>query len=173
MARLTMRPSTLVRRALKVAEVLRKSKKAVPSGELVKTVRLPRHQVSELLSILRKAGCRIESLRGKGAGYRWMGGPRNLAKAVEKLVLPAKPVPKRVTGKRPEACKQVLEILRKAKGKWVTGSALAEKMGVSRQRIHQFIAKLRDMGYKIEGQPKRGYRLVGGRAKCAASRKGS
>ena len=171
MARLTARPSTLVKRAMRVAEVLRKSKEVVSSKDLAKSLRLPQPQVKKLLSLLREAGCQIESVRGRGAGFRWVKGPRNLARAIERVVLPAE---KKAAARRAtEAPKQVLQMLRRARARWVTGSAIAEKLGVSRQRVHQFIAKLREMGYKIEGQPKLGYRLVGGKAKRAASRKGS
>lgn len=68
-----------------------------------------------------------------------------------------------------EGAKQVLALLRRARGKWVAGSAIAEKLKVSRQRIHQHVARLREAGYPIEGQPRFGYRLGGGKG---APRKG-
>jgi len=162
----------LIRRAVQVADMLKRAKRAISSRDLAKNLRLPRPQVRRLISILREAGCEIESIKGRGAGFRWVKGPRNLAKAVERVVQPSegKVVRRR---RETEAPKRVLQMLRRAKNRWVTGSAIAEKLGVSRQRVHQFISKLREMGYKIEGQPKLGYRLVGGRAERATSRKSS
>ena len=176
MATRAVRPSTVVRRAVRVAEILRKSKRAVSSKELAKQLRLTRSQVLRLLSLLKEAGCQIESVRGRGAGFRWVKGPRNLPRALEKAVAPKRPAKRAPRATRPvtaDATKQVLQMLRRASPKWVTGSAIAQKLGVSRQRVHQFIAKLREAGYKIEGQPKLGYRLLGGRAKRAPARKGS
>lgn len=44
---------------------------------------------------------------------------------------------------------------------WVSGSALAEKLGVSRVAVWQHMEKLRAAGFTFEAQRARGYRLVG------------
>lgn len=189
MAGLTVRPPTLMKRATRAAEMLRTSKKVISSAEIAKALKIPQRNVWKLLSLLREAGCQVERIRAKGGGYRWVRGPRNLTKVLEKVVQPArrekavrqrpkakpeKPARKeKAVGQQIKVHERVLEMLERAGGEWVTGNAIAEELGVSRQRIHQLVARLRKMDYKIEGQQKWGYRLVGGRKGRAASRKGS
>ena len=43
---------------------------------------------------------------------------------------------------------------------WVSGGALAKKMGVSRVAVWQYLEKLRAAGFALESQRSRGYRLV-------------
>lgn len=44
---------------------------------------------------------------------------------------------------------------------WVSGAALAEKLGVSRVAVWQHMEKLRAAGFRFEAQRARGYRIVG------------
>src|ERR1044072_9494328 len=44
--------------------------------------------------------------------------------------------------------------------KWVSGAALAEKLGVSRVAVWQQMEKLRAAGFKFEAQRARGYRIA-------------
>ncbi len=45
--------------------------------------------------------------------------------------------------------------------KWVSGTALAAKLGVSRVAVWQHMEKMRALGFTFEAQSSRGYRLVG------------
>lgn len=54
---------------------------------------------------------------------------------------------------------QIIEILREGKG-YFSGSQIAKTIGISRAAVWKRIKALRDRGYKIEGQPTKGYKLV-------------
>ena len=51
-------------------------------------------------------------------------------------------------------------MLRSAGEEYTSGQVLCEKLGVSRQAIWKNILQLKEAGYQIESQPKKGYRLV-------------
>ena len=51
-------------------------------------------------------------------------------------------------------------MLRGAGEDYISGQVLCEKLGVSRQAIWKNITQLKEAGYQIESQPKKGYRLV-------------
>jgi len=53
----------------------------------------------------------------------------------------------------------ILHALLSADGTFVSGSLLAEQLGVSRPAIHGKLDKLRDEGFKIEAVRNRGYRI--------------
>ncbi len=55
---------------------------------------------------------------------------------------------------------RLLERLREAAGQFVSGSELAELLGVSRAAVGKRIAALRERGYELEAVHNRGYRLV-------------
>lgn len=55
---------------------------------------------------------------------------------------------------------QILSALR-ASGDGVTGTELAERIGVSRSTIVTRVEELRSLGYEIESSPHHGYQLVG------------
>ncbi|WP_027339580.1 biotin--[acetyl-CoA-carboxylase] ligase [Halonatronum saccharophilum] len=55
---------------------------------------------------------------------------------------------------------KVLDLLYKAKGQYISGEELSNKLGVSRTSIWKYIKYLREAGYKIESSSKVGYRLV-------------
>jgi BirA family biotin operon repressor/biotin-[acetyl-CoA-carboxylase] ligase len=52
------------------------------------------------------------------------------------------------------------ELLAREPG-WVSGSALAEKLGITRVSVWQHMEKLRAAGFEFEAQRARGYRLTG------------
>jgi len=56
---------------------------------------------------------------------------------------------------------QLLERLRAAAGQFVSGTELAELLGVSRAAVGKRVVALRSKGYDIEGVHNRGYRLAG------------
>ena len=51
-------------------------------------------------------------------------------------------------------------MLRNAGEEYTSGQVLCEKLGVSRQAIWKNILQLKEAGYQIESQPKKGYRLL-------------
>lgn len=51
-------------------------------------------------------------------------------------------------------------MLRSAGEEYTSGQVLCEKLGVSRQAIWKNILQLKEAGYQIESQPKKGYRLL-------------
>jgi BirA family transcriptional regulator, biotin operon repressor / biotin---[acetyl-CoA-carboxylase] ligase len=53
----------------------------------------------------------------------------------------------------------VLEVLRGAREP-ISGERLAAQMGLSRAAVWKHMHRLKDMGYTIEGSPRRGYRLL-------------
>ncbi|MBB5335496.1 biotin--[acetyl-CoA-carboxylase] ligase [Pectinatus brassicae] len=55
---------------------------------------------------------------------------------------------------------EILTILHKAKGGYVSGADLAEKLAVSRTAIWKHICALKDEGYQIESKSRSGYRIV-------------
>jgi BirA family transcriptional regulator, biotin operon repressor / biotin---[acetyl-CoA-carboxylase] ligase len=55
---------------------------------------------------------------------------------------------------------EILKFLRASAGNYVSGSDLAEKLGVSRTGIWKHIRKLQEMGYEILSHPKEGYKLT-------------
>lgn len=56
---------------------------------------------------------------------------------------------------------EILELLRKHKGEFVSGQAMSEACGVTRTAIWKNIEVLRQKGYRIESFTKKGYRLLG------------
>ena len=55
--------------------------------------------------------------------------------------------------------KKILELLKGANGKFVSGGELAKNFSVSRTAIWKHINTLRNIGYKISGSEKNGYKL--------------
>lgn len=60
---------------------------------------------------------------------------------------------------RPANVDRVLALLRGAREP-VSGSALSRDLGVSRTAIWKYIGELRELGYRIEARPARGYRVL-------------
>lgn len=55
---------------------------------------------------------------------------------------------------------EILQMLRGAKdGSYISGQDLCSQLGVSRTAVWKTISQLRELGYKIEAVPNRGYRL--------------
>ena len=54
---------------------------------------------------------------------------------------------------------EVLDFLWKHVDSYVSGAELAERLSLSRTAVWKAIGQLRDLGYEIESQPNRGYRL--------------
>ena len=61
----------------------------------------------------------------------------------------------------------LLQALSAAGGGYISGEALAGRLGVSRAAIHKAAAALTAQGYALEAVPRRGYRLAGGDPFCA------
>ncbi|MCI7061473.1 MAG: biotin--[acetyl-CoA-carboxylase] ligase [Lachnospiraceae bacterium] len=57
--------------------------------------------------------------------------------------------------------KEILRMLREAGDDYISGQILCEKLGVSRQAVWKNISQLKEAGYQIESQPKKGYHLAG------------
>ena len=55
---------------------------------------------------------------------------------------------------------QILNLLKQANNKFLSGEELAEGLNVSRTAIWKHIKALRDSGYDIESVPRSGYRLI-------------
>ena len=55
----------------------------------------------------------------------------------------------------------ILELLRGAGDRYLSGEDIAEKLGVSRTAVWKHINELKSAGYNIESQARNGYRLVG------------
>jgi BirA family transcriptional regulator, biotin operon repressor / biotin---[acetyl-CoA-carboxylase] ligase len=62
--------------------------------------------------------------------------------------------------KRSSPGNTLMRLLRSADGKFLSGSRLAERMGVSRAAVHKGIERLRERGYRIVGTTRLGYRMV-------------
>jgi BirA family biotin operon repressor/biotin-[acetyl-CoA-carboxylase] ligase len=56
---------------------------------------------------------------------------------------------------------QVLEALRRAGDRSRSGEELSDTLGVSRAQVWKHVETLRGLGYRIDGEPGGGYRLVG------------
>jgi len=56
---------------------------------------------------------------------------------------------------------ELLELLRRNRGLWVTGEAVRLATGLAARRLPPLVAHLREAGYDVEAQPGRGFRLVG------------
>jgi BirA family biotin operon repressor/biotin-[acetyl-CoA-carboxylase] ligase len=56
---------------------------------------------------------------------------------------------------------QLLAALRARPGEWCSGQALADRLGVSRAAVHKAAAALAAQGWRLDAQPRRGYRLAG------------
>lgn len=54
----------------------------------------------------------------------------------------------------------LLELLREAGDRWVSGAAISQRLGVSRTAIWKQVEALRALGYEVEAAPRKGYRLV-------------
>lgn len=55
---------------------------------------------------------------------------------------------------------QILRLLRDSEGSFVSGVALAEKVGISRPGVWKHINRLKQMGYEVESRSGLGYMLV-------------
>lgn len=55
---------------------------------------------------------------------------------------------------------EILRALREANGNFISGQALCEKAGVTRQAVWKNIGQLRECGFIIESVPNKGYSLV-------------
>ena len=60
----------------------------------------------------------------------------------------------------------ILRELLAAEPDWVSGGAIAAKLGVSRVSIWHQMEKLRAQGFEFEALPARGYRLSGRPGRC-------
>ncbi len=56
---------------------------------------------------------------------------------------------------------RILEALRRAGPRALSGGFLSESLGVSRAQVWKYVEALRGKGYEIEGEPGGGYRLTG------------
>ncbi|WP_286933168.1 MULTISPECIES: biotin--[acetyl-CoA-carboxylase] ligase [Aminobacterium] len=56
--------------------------------------------------------------------------------------------------------KHIINILKRARGTYVSGQALCEDLGVSRTAIWKHIQQLRAEGYEIDSSSRKGYRLI-------------
>ena len=54
----------------------------------------------------------------------------------------------------------ILRLFRQAHGGYVSGARLSEAVGVSRNAVWKQIGQLRQLGYRIEAVPSRGYQLL-------------
>lgn len=55
---------------------------------------------------------------------------------------------------------EILRALREANGNFISGQALCEKAGVTRQAVWKNVGQLRECGFIIESVPNKGYSLV-------------
>lgn len=55
---------------------------------------------------------------------------------------------------------EILTILHKADGKYVSGAYLAEKLSVSRTAVWKHICALKEEGYEIDSKSRNGYRII-------------
>jgi BirA family biotin operon repressor/biotin-[acetyl-CoA-carboxylase] ligase len=55
----------------------------------------------------------------------------------------------------------LLALLQAAGSDWVSGEAIAQRLGVSRTAVWKQIEALRSLGYEVEAAPRKGYRLAG------------
>lgn len=56
---------------------------------------------------------------------------------------------------------KLLEILEQGMGSYVSGEELSRKLGVSRTAVWKQVSKLRELGYRIDGTTRSGYRYLG------------
>lgn len=56
--------------------------------------------------------------------------------------------------------KDILKVLRKNRGNFISGQDLSDSLGVSRTSVWKHINQLREEGYKVESVTRRGYRLM-------------
>lgn len=56
--------------------------------------------------------------------------------------------------------RKILELFRSRSGGFVSGEVLSTLLGVSRTAVWKHIKNLKNLGYRIESVPSRGYRLV-------------
>lgn len=54
----------------------------------------------------------------------------------------------------------ILSFLAEGGDEFVSGAALSDKLGLSRTAVWKHVERLRELGYRIDAQPARGYRLV-------------
>lgn len=54
----------------------------------------------------------------------------------------------------------ILAFLAEGGDDFISGAALSDKLGLSRTAVWKYVEALRALGYRIEAQPSRGYRLV-------------
>ena len=54
--------------------------------------------------------------------------------------------------------KTVIDMLRESGG-FVSGEAISDSLGISRNAVHKHVNSLRSRGYRIVGVSRRGYRL--------------
>ena len=54
---------------------------------------------------------------------------------------------------------EILEILRRAGDKYISGEEIASRLGVSRTAVWKHIRELREAGYEIVSQSRSGYSL--------------
>ncbi len=54
----------------------------------------------------------------------------------------------------------ILSFLAEGGDEFVSGAVLSDKLGLSRTAVWKYVEQLRRLGYRIEAQPSRGYRLV-------------
>lgn len=59
-----------------------------------------------------------------------------------------------------ELKKEVLEVLKKNKNKFISGEQLSNRLGVTRTSIWKYIKALKQEGYEIESISRKGYKLV-------------
>lgn len=62
----------------------------------------------------------------------------------------------------PDSRQQILRLFRERGENFVSGEELSQRLGVSRTAVWKQIRLLRNLGYRIEAVPSRGYRLLGG-----------
>ncbi|ABK77960.1 biotin-(acetyl-CoA carboxylase) ligase [Cenarchaeum symbiosum A] len=59
---------------------------------------------------------------------------------------------------------RVLDILKRAGGRYVSGPSMAAELGISRVAVWKHVRKIRSFGYEVESGRRLGYRLAGGAA---------
>jgi BirA family transcriptional regulator, biotin operon repressor / biotin---[acetyl-CoA-carboxylase] ligase len=61
----------------------------------------------------------------------------------------------------PESSEElILSFLAEGGDEYVSGAALSDKLGLSRTAVWKHVEQLRRLGYRIDAQPSRGYRLI-------------
>ena len=54
----------------------------------------------------------------------------------------------------------ILSFLAEGGDEYVSGTAVSDKLGLSRTAVWKHVEQLRKLGYRIDAQPSRGYRLL-------------